>query len=281
MDPGAAPASGSPRILLSSAALPDFGLDRFFAIAARAGFDGVELVEGVQKDMRHPGYIRDLSSRYELPVLVLRAPHSSAGTASVQTSALDQKIRASLLLAEALSVRIFVIDPAAWNEAPFMRWLQSGYLPLQAQTSVQMAIENLPLIRTRHKFLPLLLTAANRLHTVRQVGVFPALAANLAHFQSAGESLTHVWQAHGKRIRHVYLPAQSLEPPNRAPERDDGQLPIPRFLRLLLQERFRGTLTYLYSMPSSRQVDEGMLSDGLQRALYYYRKLARSRRQDT
>ena len=64
----------SNQIILSSGSIRNYGMDRVFEIAARCGFDGVEMIVDERTDTIHSGYLRGLIERYNQPVPVVHAP---------------------------------------------------------------------------------------------------------------------------------------------------------------------------------------------------------------
>ena len=61
-------------ILLSTGSLYNYGLARVFAMAAEAGFDGVEVLVDGRWDSRDPSYLKRLSQEHGLPIAVLHSP---------------------------------------------------------------------------------------------------------------------------------------------------------------------------------------------------------------
>jgi len=61
-------------ISLSTGSLYFYPLRWTFALAKRAGFDGVELVIGPEVDLRGAAYVKQLSQEFQLPVLTVHPP---------------------------------------------------------------------------------------------------------------------------------------------------------------------------------------------------------------
>lgn len=59
-------------LILSTDSLPNYGLDRIFAITKEAWFDGIDLAMRKWFDARDQDYVQALSLTYDLPVLVVQ-----------------------------------------------------------------------------------------------------------------------------------------------------------------------------------------------------------------
>lgn len=62
------------RVSLSTGSLYIYPLRWTFALAKRAGFDGLELVIGPEVDWRGAAYVRKLTQEYQLPILTVHPP---------------------------------------------------------------------------------------------------------------------------------------------------------------------------------------------------------------
>jgi sugar phosphate isomerase/epimerase len=61
-------------IALSTGSLYTYGTARAFDLAARAGFDGVEVLVDHRWDTRQPDYLRRLSADFALPIVAVHNP---------------------------------------------------------------------------------------------------------------------------------------------------------------------------------------------------------------
>ena len=80
-------------LTLSTGSLYTYGLERIFALAAEAGFDGLEVVCDESHDSRQADYLTYLMHAYGLPILSLHAPLSGwhcAGWQPGEIAALEQ-----------------------------------------------------------------------------------------------------------------------------------------------------------------------------------------------
>ena len=92
-----------PPVTLSTGSLYTFGTARAFELAARAGYDGVEVIVDDRWDTRQPAYLRRLVAETGVPVLSV---HSPFGAASDWPRAEVQRVKRSLDVAEAVGARV-------------------------------------------------------------------------------------------------------------------------------------------------------------------------------
>ena len=61
-------------IALSTGSLYTYGTARVFELAARAGYDGVEVLVDHRRDTHQPGYLRRLVAEFAQPIVALHSP---------------------------------------------------------------------------------------------------------------------------------------------------------------------------------------------------------------
>ena len=64
------------RFILSTGSLYNYSIDRVFAFAAEAGFDGIEMLIDHRWDTRQADYLRHLMESHSLPIPALHSPFS-------------------------------------------------------------------------------------------------------------------------------------------------------------------------------------------------------------
>ena len=62
------------KLVLSTGSLYTYGLDRVFALAAEAGFDGMEVLIDARWDGRQPDYLARLMQESGLPITTVHTP---------------------------------------------------------------------------------------------------------------------------------------------------------------------------------------------------------------
>jgi sugar phosphate isomerase/epimerase len=208
-------------VALSTGSVYTYGTGRAFELAARAGYDGVEVIVDDRWDTRQPAYLRRRSGETGVPVLSV---HSPFGPASGWPSAEVARVERSLEVAEAVGARVlnvhlpfrvhdlFVSAAARWRlTAPILpvsadhkayrRWLTEGGLAeRQARTPVTIAVENLPVRRLLgRRFNPYALNTWDELERL------PRLCLDTTHLATTGSDLLAVYDRLAERIVHVHL----------------------------------------------------------------------------
>lgn len=240
-------------ILLSTGSLWSYGLERCFALAAEAGFDGLELMVDQHWDTRQPDYLESLIERYALPVMAIHTPFMDVpGWPGGQAGL----IRASAELAEAIGASV-VVHHLPWrmsyafvraggrafpvpfpflnSEKVYRRWLLSeDYPALQAQTAVKLCIENMPKVPRFGRRWDFALW-----NSPEAMARFPHITLDTTHVGTWGEQPADVYPRFGGRVHHVHLSNYDGRE-HRHPE--DGQLELDRFLTLLAADGYSGSV---------------------------------------
>lgn len=243
------------RFLFATGSLYTYGIDRCFALAARAGFDGIELMVDHRWDTRQPAYVQQLIDRYELPVLAVHTPFmlNVPGWPAPQ----HERIFKTVEIAEALGAEVVVHHlpmrigdmvlqmgsrrlrlpaPFRWDpEAGYRRWLQDEYRAYKKTMSVTLCIENMPALR---KF-----GRRWRLHhwnTPEQIAQFPHLTMDTTHLGTWGLEPATVYTLWNNRVRHVHL-SNFDGREHRLPEA--GSLHLDHLLRQLAADGYDGNIS--------------------------------------
>lgn len=106
------------QVSLSTGSLYIYPLRWTFALAKRAGFDGVELVIGPEVDWRGPAYVKKLSEEFQLSVLTVHPPlYGYCGWDDINLSYAPYMERA-LEITEAVGAKLMVVHtPRAYQYA--------------------------------------------------------------------------------------------------------------------------------------------------------------------
>ena len=240
------------RFLFSTGSLYTYGIDRCFDLAARAGFDGMELMTDGRWDTRQPDYLKTLTDRFGLSIVAIHIPLEDA-VAPGWPDDNPGRIRETVALAETLGAEVVVHHlplrfrmhwiqvgrgrapmPLPGRDA-YKRWLIEDYAALQATTSVTLCIENMP---ARQMFGRRVQIA--RRNTPKEIVRFPTLTLDTTHLGTWGLDSETVYQMLRERVRHVHL-SNFNGREHRRPE--DGSLELDRLLARLATDGFTGAIT--------------------------------------
>jgi sugar phosphate isomerase/epimerase len=138
---GEAPAPGTPVILSTSSVYPERTPDAF-EIAARLGYDGVEIMvynDPVSQDATVLSRLRDY---HQVPILAVHAP-SLLLTQAVWGRDPWEKLRRARDLAERVGAGVVVVHPPFRWQREYARGFEQGLAELAGQTDVIFAVENM------------------------------------------------------------------------------------------------------------------------------------------
>ncbi len=241
------------QFVLSTGSLWSYGLDRSFDLAAKAGFDGLELMIDQRWDARQPAYLAGLVEQHGLPI---RAVHSPFSAAPGWPAGNPGRIERSLELAEALGAAVVVHHlpnrvgrvwvqtesrffpfptPGRNPEVAYRRWLEDGYAALQATTNVKLCIENMPAFQRFGRRWQLFTW-----NTPEEIVRFPHLTLDTTHLGTWGVEPVDVLPRLRGQVGHVHL-SNFDGREHRRPE--DGRLALDQFLRALDGEGYGGVVS--------------------------------------
>ena len=221
-------------VIFSTGSLYPFGLERVYAWASEAGFDGVEIMMDERWDTHQEEYLRSLVGRHGVSILALHAPLYRGAWGLGPEETLVRVAR----LAARMEVPTVVAHPPPPGR-PLERW-KKGPLREAREHGVVVAVENMPrsgaggMFRVRRKscYLP------EHLADVGEVTL------DTSH---AGASKVDLLRAHSvlaTQLRHVHLSDSNLEAgrdEHRLPGK--GRLPLRPFLAALEASGYPGAVS--------------------------------------
>ncbi len=241
------------RFLFSTGSLYSYGLNRCFELAARAGFDGIELMVDRRWDCRQPEYLLGLADRCGLPILAVHVPLAGE-IVPAWSDREPERIEQTVRLAEVLNAEVVVHHlpfrvglrwvrvrttrlplPAPARRDGYREWLLHDYAVFQATTRVTLCIENMPAIHGLGR-------RWNVAHwnTPAEIARFPNLTLDTTHLGTWGLDPAAVYDQLRGRVRHVHL-SNFDGKEHRRPEA--GRLRLDRLLARLAADEFAGTVT--------------------------------------
>jgi len=273
-------------IALSTGSLYNYGTARVFELAAKAGYDGIEVLTDHRWDSRQPDYLRRLSSDYGLPIAAVHNPFVTAVATWPsdqlgrlhRTVALAQKLGAPTVVTH-LPFRFYAIT-GQWHgyrsrrfalpvplprREPYYHFLRDGQVAeLEAETGITIAVENMP----AHRFLGMRINGY-WFNTPAELLRFPHLTLDTTHLGTWGMDPLAVYEQLRERVAHVHLSnfdgREHRSPP-------DGHLPLAELLRLMARSGYQGTIT-VESHPAALDAkDEIKCLAALRRALAFCRE---------
>jgi sugar phosphate isomerase/epimerase len=188
-----------PRVLLSNAPFHHRSLDDAFAVAAEAGFDGLELMVTGDPVTQDIASVTELSETYRLPVPVVHGPFLLLTRRVFGTDPLAKATR-TCLLARALGADLVIVHPPFRWQHRFRAWLAAEAGTVGEAHGVRVAVENL---------YPVPLGAITpRLHTTtlpEHLLEHRHVVLDTSHLAVTGVDLGAAWDAVGPSTTHLHV----------------------------------------------------------------------------
>lgn len=270
-------------IILSSGSLFNFDLATVMALAAETGFDGLELMVDYRRETHHLPHLQKLITNHQLPIMAVHSPF--AGLPHGWPHDPVGIIQHSVHLAEGLGAQTVVVHPPPrWVRlqglviAPqhhwklsiplpvaglghFGRWLQQKLPDFQAQTSVKIALENMP-----RRWLGPWCLKPHHFNTPAQLRQFPHLTLDTTHVGTWREDLLQVYAHLKSQVAHVHLSNYNGREHQLL---DNGSLPLAAFLAQLVTDGFAGLVSLELGPVSLQAEDEPKLRQNLRDSLTF------------
>jgi len=260
------------RFALSTGSLYTYGLDRVFALAAEAGFDGIEVLVDPRFDTRQPVYLRRLMDRYGLPILSVHAPFRPRRLAAWPRTQ-PESIAATAELARAVGAEVIVVHLPYGINRTYARWLRNDLQTWQrAHPKPVVAVENMPLKWVRWwPFTPLEMWRMNRLE---EWGAFPHLTLDTTHLGTKRLDPLLVYERVRDRVVHVHLSNARREGRRVREHRrlEDGFLPLDVLISRLAQDGYAGIATVELHPEALEAEDEGKARFHLRQQIAFCRQ---------
>jgi sugar phosphate isomerase/epimerase len=236
---GAPKAPGPPVALSTSSVYPERTPDAF-EMAARLGYDGVEVMVYADPVSQDADVLCRLTDYHQLPVLAVHAP-SLLLTQRVWGREPWEKLRRATELAERVSAKVVVLHPPFRWQQKYVRGFTQGLAAMAAETAVIFAVENMyPLRAGASEMVPY---APHWDPTALDV---PHVTLDLSHTAASGSDALDMADELGDRLAHVHLadgtgiPSGPIPDEHLVPGR--GGQPCAELLRRLAGTGYRGVV---------------------------------------
>ena len=208
---GEARGSGVAVALSTSSVYPERTPDAF-ELAARLGYDGVEVMVYTDPVSQDADVLRRLSDYHQLPVLSVHAP-SLLLTQRVWGRDPWEKLHRASELAERVGARVVVLHPPFRWQREYVRGFESGLAAMADETDVIFAVENMyPLRAGGSEVVPY---APHWDPTVLDV---PHITLDLSHTAASGSDALIMAEELGGRLAHVHLADGTGSPAGPVPD---------------------------------------------------------------
>lgn len=170
-----------------------------FELAAGLGYDGVELMVGIDPPSADIDYVRKLQDYHQVAVLSVHCP-CLVITQNVWGTDPWQKLRMSCHAATSLGADVVVVHPPLRWQREYARTFVAGVRQLAAETGQTIAVENMYPWRGPGASLQAYLPDWDPTHQD-----FDDLTLDLSHAATARMSALDYVAAWGERLAHLHL----------------------------------------------------------------------------
>jgi len=230
----------SPPVALSTSSVYPERTPDAFEMAARLGYDGVEVMVYTDPVSQDPDVLRRLRDYHQVPILSVHAP-SLLLTQRVWGREPWEKLRRAKDLAERVGAGVVVVHPPFRWQQEYARGFEEGLAALAAETDVIFAVENMYPLRVGGSEV-----AGYAPHWDPTALDVPHVTLDLSHTAASGSDALAMAAELGGRLTHVHLadgtgaPAGPFPDEHLVPGR--GGQPCAELLTLLPAAGFDGVV---------------------------------------
>ncbi|NUR82940.1 MAG: sugar phosphate isomerase/epimerase [Nonomuraea sp.] len=187
------------KIALSTASVYPERTPDAFELAARLGYDGVEIMVGADPVSQDIDVIERLSDHYEVPVLAIHAPCQLVTQRVWGRDPWAKLVRAQKA-AERLGASTVVVHPPFRWQRDYARDFETGLHRMQDETAVTFAVENMFPLKARGNNMVPYSPDWNPVDYD-----FPHCTLDLSHTAVSGSDAMEMATKLGDRLAHLHL----------------------------------------------------------------------------
>jgi sugar phosphate isomerase/epimerase len=236
---GEARAPGPPVALSTSSVYPERTPDAF-EVAARLGYDGIEIMVYTDPVSQDADVLRRLSDYHQLPVVSVHAP-SLLLTQRVWGREPWEKLRRAKDLAERLGAKVVVLHPPFRWQREYVRGFTKGLAEMAEETDVIFAVENMYPLRAGGNEV-----VAYAPHWDPTALDVPHVTLDLSHTAASGSDALAMADELGGRLAHVHLADGTGNPAGPIPDEHlvpgHGSQPCAELLHRLAATGYPGAV---------------------------------------
>jgi sugar phosphate isomerase/epimerase len=234
-----------------------------FELAARLGYDGVEVMVGIDEISQDIDAVEHLRDYHELPVVAVHAPCLLV-TQRVWGTEPWRKLERSAEMAGRLGADVVVVHPPFRWQREYAKGFVDGLERLEDETGVAFAVENMYPWRTVRRAFQ---GYAPGWDPVEQD--YANVTLDLSHAATAGSDVIRMAEDLGPRLRHVHMGdgSGSAKDEHLVPGR--GAQPCGEFLELLAGRGYEGHV--VIEINTRRAANRSLREEDLAEALAFTR----------
>jgi sugar phosphate isomerase/epimerase len=273
-----------PILALSTGSLYTYGIARVFELAAKAGFDAMEIMVDHRWDSRQPAYLQRLSQDHGLPVAAIHSPFvphvpgwpkgplgrlreaislaHAVGTEVVVTH-LPMRLRAARIEFYGLGTRPLMIPIFLPTDRRYRAFLLDGLAQFEADYNITVGVENMPAQQhCGRRWSP---WALNKIDVLAGM---PHLTLDTTHLGTWGLDPLAIYERLKAKVIHVHLSNFGGEEHQLL---EDGHLPLAELLKQLSQDGYPGAVSLEFNPKVLQAEDEAQVREHLHAAVRFCR----------
>lgn len=221
-------------VVFSTGSLHPFGLDRVYALAAEAGYDGVEIMMDERWDTHQVDYLNGLVEKYGIPIRALHPPlfrgawNLDPEETLVRVAKLAPKVGAGALVAH----------PPPSHKS-LSEWTKDTLAKARDQ-GVAVAVENMPRHSVRRFFVR---RELSQCYFPEQLVGLGDITLDTSHLAASGVDVMHALEVLGPQLRHIHLSDSKLTGRDEHRVPGKGKLPLKEFLANLARIDYPGVVS--------------------------------------
>jgi sugar phosphate isomerase/epimerase len=191
---------GRARVGLSTASVYPEGTAVAFELAAKLGYDGVEVMVWTDAVSQDPYALQRLSQHYQVPVLAIHAPCLIV-TQRVWSTDPWTKLQRARAAAELVDAQTVVVHPPFRWQRDYARDFRRGIERMAEETDVRFAVENMFPLRLRGREV----SAYQPGWDVAAADPYRDYTLDLSHTAVSHSDALAMLDAMGERLSHLHL----------------------------------------------------------------------------
>jgi sugar phosphate isomerase/epimerase len=192
------------KVGLSSASVYPEGTAVAFELAAKLGYDGVEVMVWTDPTSQDPYALLRLSQHYQVPILAIHAPCLII-TQRVWTTDPWVKLQKAQFAAELLGAQTVVVHPPFRWQREYARHFRSGIEKMASQTSVRFAVENMFPLRVRGREVSAYQPTWDVAGSASDAEPYRDYTLDLSHSAVSKSDAMDMLNAMGERLSHLHI----------------------------------------------------------------------------
>jgi sugar phosphate isomerase/epimerase len=189
------------RVGLSTASVYPETTAAAFELAAKLGYDGVEVMVWTDPISQDPYALQRLSQHFAVPILAIHAPCLII-TQRVWTSDPWTKLQKAQFAAELLGAQVVVVHPPFRWQRDYSRGFARGLARLAGETDVRFAVENMFPLRVRGREVSAYQPSWDVAFDDQP---YRDLTLDLSHSAVSQSDTLAMLGAMGERLRHLHV----------------------------------------------------------------------------